>query len=83
MNNSLKPANNCLNTPPDANTSVALSLLSEKINKLQSSHPDGVHICHRRFQTRTNKFVLQEEKTLQAMFTQTLNMYTDLFNSLT
>lgn len=30
--------------PPDANTSIALSVLSHTINKLQQAHPDGVHI---------------------------------------
>ena len=33
-----------VNIPPDANTSIVLSLLSDTINKLQRSHPDGINI---------------------------------------
>uniref|UniRef100_A0A3Q3WDP8 ferroxidase n=1 Tax=Mola mola TaxID=94237 RepID=A0A3Q3WDP8_MOLML len=46
--------------PLDANTSIALSLLSDTINKLQRSHPDGVHIITGDLTQANLKFVLSK-----------------------
>ena len=44
--------------PPDANTSIALSMLADTINKLQRSHPDGVHIVAGDFNQANLKSIL-------------------------